>query len=297
MKKISILAIAIVVSISLLIRGRIMTLTQNRAPSMFIPHGGGPMPLMNDRMHDGMIKFLTGEARKYLKNNGELPKAIILVTAHWEESEPHISSAPKHELYYDYYGFPPETYKVKYPAPGEPSVAEKAAELLKKAGFSPKLDSKRGWDHGTFVPLKILLPEASVPIVQLSCLSSQDASMHLKMGNALEPLRDEGVAIIGSGMSFHNMSMLRRLMQGGSGFSNDKFEKALDEACEAEPQDRNLKLSNWESMPLSRECQPRGASEHLMPLFVAAGAGGNVRGKRVLDWSMGAVKLGSYLWK
>jgi aromatic ring-opening dioxygenase catalytic subunit (LigB family) len=180
------------------------TAHMSRGKSFFVPHGGGPMPLTGDPSHEPLIAFLTKKARQLinLDNKEERPKAIILVTAHWEERQPTISSGEKHDLYFDYYGFPKEAYQYTYPAPGSPTIANKVFNLLKNAGFSPKLDTKRGWDHGVFVPLKLLVPDADIPIVQLSVLSSQNAAEHIKMGKALEPLRDEGIAIIGSGMSF-----------------------------------------------------------------------------------------------
>ena len=160
------------------------------------------MPLLNDPGHKDMTKFLTTRARSLLSLENAPPRAILLVTAHWETGVPTISSGDKHALYYDYYGFPKETYAIKYDAPGSPEVAQRVKEVLTQAGFAPRMDPKRGWDHGVFVPLTLLWPKADVPIVQMSVLENQDAEEHLRMGKALAKLRDENVMILGSGMTF-----------------------------------------------------------------------------------------------
>jgi aromatic ring-opening dioxygenase catalytic subunit (LigB family) len=265
-----------------------------RASSFFVPHGGGPMPLLNDPSHQQLIEFLSNKGRKIISENK--PKAIILVTAHWEEAQPTISSAPQHELYYDYYGFPRETYNIKYPAPGHPEVAKQVFDLLKNAGFQPKLDPKRGWDHGVFVPLKLLVPEADIPIVQLSVLRSQDPESHIKMGQALAPLRDENVAIVGSGMTFHNMSELRKAFSGKQ-VNNAQFDQFLEDACTSAEPVRSQKLIEWEKAPGAHHSHPKDAAEHLIPLFVVAGAGGEAPGKRVLDWSSALGSQAAYLWE
>lgn len=271
-----------------------------RAPSLFVPHGAGPMPLMGDRNHKALIEFLTTKGRQILLQRETPLKAILLVTAHWEQPNPTISSGKKHNLLFDYYGFSEEAYHYTYPAPGEPIVAQRAYNLLKNAGFSPKLDDKRGWDHGVFVPLKLLVPDADIPIVQMSVLSSQNAEEHLRMGKALEPLRDEGVAIVGSGLTFHNLAAFHSVRKGGdstnSGSANS-FEAALEDACTINEEERTKKLIKWEDMPGSRESQPKGYSEHFMPLLVNAGAGGSDKGKRVLYWNMMGFDNSAFLWQ
>jgi aromatic ring-opening dioxygenase catalytic subunit (LigB family) len=265
-----------------------------RAPALFVPHGGGPMPLLGDKSHSSLIDFLSKKANQFV--HATKPKAILVVTAHWETSTPTISSGAKHDLYYDYYGFPAEAFKIKYPAPGSPEVAKRVFELLKLGGFSPKLDDKRGWDHGVFVPLKLIAPEAEIPVVQMSVLSSQNAADHIRMGRALEPLRDEGVAIIGSGMTFHNMSIIR------NGSSSRVYGKGFDDSltdaiCLSDLEERTKKLSDWENMPASREAQPIGAAEHFMPLLVIAGAGGNDKGERVLNSTIFNASASAFLWR
>jgi len=260
------------------------------------------MPLLNDAAHQGMVDFLTTKARSLLSLSAESPsrpKAILLVTAHWEESRPTISSNTSHELYYDYYNFPKETYSVKYPAPGSPDIAKRAASLLKSAGFSPELDAHRGWDHGVFIPMKILHPDADIPIVQMSVLTSQDPKDHIKMGEALSPLRDEGIMIVGSGMSFHSMAELRKSFNGPvTGINNLKFDDRLTEVCAIpDEQERGEELAKWEEWEQAHFSHPVGKAEHFMPLLVAAGAGGNVKGEKVLSWQAFGVELSAYLWK
>jgi 4,5-DOPA dioxygenase extradiol len=152
-----------------------------------------------------------------------------------------------------------------------PDVAQRVLQLLKAADLHPRMDMKRAWDHGVFVPLKLMLPEADVPIVQLSVCSSQDAELHLRMGEALAPLRDENVAIVGSGMTFHNMSAFR----GGNGpKSNKAFDDALVEACQIEdPVDRRRAFASWREWPQAEWSHPMGRAEHWTPMLVVVGAG------------------------
>jgi len=125
------------------------------------------------------------------------PKALVVISGHWEEPVVTIQNNPAPPLLYDYYGFPPSTYEIKFPASGAPAVSARIAELLETAGIPWKYDHERGFDHGVFIPLKVAFPKADVPIVQVSLLASMDAAAHLRVGEALVPLRDEGVLIIG----------------------------------------------------------------------------------------------------
>ncbi|OCL12537.1 LigB subunit of an aromatic-ring-opening dioxygenase LigAB, partial [Glonium stellatum] len=185
------------------------------APVICVSHGGGPLPVLGDPMHKEIVKSLQTRVPALLKlGTPEAPRAIVLVTAHWSERNPTISSAAKHELLYDYYGFPPESYKLRYDAPGSPEVAREVAAALKGVGLEPKLDETRGWDHGVFIPLLLINPAANIPIVQLSVLRSESPGAHFAIGRALHSLRASNVAILGSGFaSFHNL----RLMFGGAG--------------------------------------------------------------------------------
>ncbi|XP_026725506.1 4,5-DOPA dioxygenase extradiol-like [Trichoplusia ni] len=265
------------------------------APAMFVNHGGGPLPLLGDKDHAGLTRFLRDEVHKHI-NLKEI-KAIILVTAHWEEKVVTISSAEHHDLYFDYYGFPPESYEYKYNAPGDPELAERIHESLKKAGINSKLDPKRGWDHGVFVPMMLINPKANVPIIQVSVLTNQDPEQHYKLGQALYEFRKEGIAVLGSGMSYHNMREFRNRYQ--SGVVNKEFDDYLNKVCTAESEEaRKEGLVAWRGHKGATEAHPMRAAEHFMPLIVIAGAGGSKAGERIFNWDMsGTFRLSAFVWK
>mmetsp|Transcript_26706 Transcript_26706/g.79337 ORF Transcript_26706/g.79337 Transcript_26706/m.79337 type:complete len:290 (-) Transcript_26706:264-1133(-) len=269
-----------------------------RMPSIFVTHGGGPMPLLGERSHASLTAFLQGAAQKLLPAR---PEAVLLITAHWEERAPTLSTSPRPSMVYDYSGFPPESYKLKYPAPGpSPELAARVSQLLTAAGLSPRTDARRGYDHGTFVPLMLMFPRADVPVAQLSVMSSMDPAEHVKMGRALAPLRDEGVLILGSGSSFHNMAGFR-----GLGSENPppnpltepakQFDKWLVEVCALPSAGaRGDALAKWAAAPGGRQSHPR--EEHLMPLLVAAAAGGDAPGRPVHQFAMGTAPVSSFMW-
>ncbi|WP_281016324.1 MULTISPECIES: class III extradiol ring-cleavage dioxygenase [unclassified Minwuia] len=238
----------------------------------FIPHGGGPLPLMGDPAHVPLVEALTA-----LRPGLQGAKAIIVVTAHWEAETPSFSSSAAPGMLYDYFGFPEETYRLNYPAPGAPDLAEAAAAALRVAGFTPALDPERGFDHGTFVPLMLMRPEADIPVLQMSLLSSLDPARHIAMGQALGPLLDDGVVLLGSGFSFHNMqALVGRLSPqqraGGQQLASE-FHDWLDSViCDpaADAAERTHRLTAWADAPGARFCQPR--EEHLLPLHVCFGA-------------------------
>ncbi|KAJ3254881.1 hypothetical protein HK103_006777 [Boothiomyces macroporosus] len=259
------------------------------AKSIFLPHGGGPMPLLGAPSHKELIAFLNGKAKDWIGK----PKAIIVVTAHWETKNPIISGASKHELYYDYYNFPPEAYQVKYDAPGSPEIAKKVFELLSNAGFHPEIDTKRGWDHGVFIPLKMVVPEANIPIVQVSVLESQDAVELLNMGKALAPLLKEDVAIIGSGFSFHHFGAFRNSPEAAAD-GNKAFETQLLQVAKLPPKERFDALSKWKEFKGAEHCHPVNATEHFSPLLVTAGAGESLEDHVKLD-ALG-VETSGYVW-
>lgn len=266
------------------------------APAIFVNHGGGPMPLLGDKDHAGLTKFLRDEVKNHL--NLEEVKAIILVTAHWEENVVTISSGKHHELYFDYYGFPPESYKYRYDAPGDPELAERIHENLKKAGINSKLDPKRGWDHGVFVPMMLINPAANVPIIQISVLTNQDPEQHYKLGQALYQFRKEGIAVLGSGMSYHNMREFR-YSRNKHTVVNKEFDDYLNKVCTAENEgDRKQGLINWRQQEGATEAHPMHAAEHFMPLIVIAGAGGSKPGQRIFNWDMSdTFRLSGFVWK
>lgn len=248
-----------------------------RLPTLFIPHGGGPCFFMETQPPD-----LWDELAAYLKNLGPSlgvkPKAVLLISGHWEEPNPTVNSAPNPPLLFDYYGFPEHTYGLTYPAPGLPMLADHVRELLAKAGIPSDANPTRGLDHGVFVPFKLIYPDADVPIVQLSLHHSLDAAIHLQIGRALAPLRDEGVLIVGSGMSYHN---LREMFQDGPRFNEPaaQFDEWLTGAVtDPDASERERKLVSWQQAPGALRCHPR--PEHLLPLMVAAGAAGDDIGVR-----------------
>jgi aromatic ring-opening dioxygenase catalytic subunit (LigB family) len=198
----------------------------------------------------------------------EPPKALLVISGHWEESGFALTGAAEHPgLVFDYYGFPPETYRLQWPAPGAPWLAEQAAELLREAGLPAGVNSTRGFDHGVFVPLKVAFPEAAIPCVQMSLVAGLDPALHLAAGAALAALRDEGVLVLGSGMSFHN---LRVYGDPRAEQPSREFDDWLTAAAQAGGVDRAALLAKWSEAPYARFCHPR--EEHLLPLMVAAGA-------------------------
>lgn len=235
-------------------------------PSLFIPHGGGPCFFMPDPRGTwrGMEAYLRGLADSL----PAAPKAILVVSGHWEERAFAFTGSEAHPgLIFDYYGFPPETYRLAWPAPGAPWLAELGTELLAAAGLPSAIDPARGFDHGVFIPLKVAFPEAEVPVVQMSLHASLDPALHVAAGEALAPLRDEGVLILGSGMSFHN---LRAMGDPRVAEPSRQFDAWLAEAAAARPEERAARLARWAEAPWARLCHPR--EEHLLPLMVAAGA-------------------------
>jgi len=228
---------------------------------------------------------------KVITDLPERPRAILVVSGHWEEPRFTVHRGEQPELLYDYGGFPAHTYELEWPAPGAPEIASRVAELLDDAGFPAALEDKRGWGHGVFIPLKVAVPDADIPTVQLSLRRDLDAAVHVAAGRALAPLRDEGVLIVGSGMSFHNMAARDGRVQRIA----DEFDAALTHAVESEPSVRDAKLTAWREFPHARTAHPR--EEHLLPLMVAAGAGGEDRGTRifrdhVIGWTVSAYRFG-----
>lgn len=236
-----------------------------RQPTFFIPHGGGPCFFMPDPQGNwtSMEAFL----RSLPERLPEPPKAILVVSGHWETQGFAFTGAAQPDLLFDYYGFPEHTYELRFDAPGSPALAARASQLLRDAGFAAAPDAQRGYDHGVFVPLKVSWPEAQVPVVEMSLDRSLDPALHLAAGRALAPLRDEGVLIVGSGMSFHNM---RGYGNPASTEPSLAFDAWLTEAAEAGAATRAEALTHWAEAPGGRFSHPR--EEHLLPLMVAAGA-------------------------
>ena len=259
-------------------------------PTLYIPHGGGPCFFMDwtmgppdtwDAMADWLKRLAASLAQKR--------RAILVISGHWEEPEFTVTGNSLPGLIYDYYGFPPHTYQLKYPAPGSPALAERVRALLGAAGLPSATDPERGFDHGVFIPFKLIYPDADIPIVQLSLRADLDPAAHIAAGRALEPLRREGVLIVGSGMSYHNM---RGFM--GSGLSaSEQFDAWLTEAAsDRDPRRRDEKLRRWAEAPAGRAAHPR--EEHLLPLMVAAGAAGSDIGHRSYTDHVMNVRVSAY---
>jgi len=257
-----------------------------RMPVVFLPHGGGPWPWIDLGFPKGDNEALAAYLDTIKAVPKTTPKALLVISAHWEETVPTVMTSAKPPMLYDYYGFPEHTYKITWPAPGEPALAARVQELLSAAHIENASNAERGFDHGTFVPLKLAFPEASIPTVQLSLKAGLDPADHIAIGRALAPLRDEGVFIIGSGMSYHNM---RGFMNPAALAPSTRFDTWLQEAMTAEPAERDRRLAQWASAPEARACHPR--EEHLLPLMVIAGAAGADRGTVPYTGSMGGTRI------
>jgi aromatic ring-opening dioxygenase catalytic subunit (LigB family) len=262
-----------------------------RQPSLFIPHGGGPCFFMAPPADDPN-RWLPLQA--YLQSLPASlparPDALLVVSAHWEMPRPTVLAAAHPELLFDYYGFPPHTYELSYPAPGATGLAPRVRELLGAAGIPTGEELARGYDHGVFVPLKVSFPDADVPILQLSLQAGLDPARHLAIGKALEPLRDDNILVIGSGLSFHNLSALDAPAAAGP---SAEFDRWLSEsACAPSAAQRHARLSRWASAPFARLCHPR--EEHLLPLMVAAGAGGDDLGRQSFRGTIWGKAISAY---
>lgn len=259
-------------------------------PSLFVPHGGGPCFFMApvDPMWGPMQHYLAGIIASLPKR----PSSILLISGHWEEEAFTVHAGERPPLLFDYHGFPLHTYQLRWDAPGAPGLARRAAGLLAQAGFATGREAARGWDHGVFIPMKVAVPDADIPLAQLSLRADLDPMAHIAAGRALAPLRDEGVLIVGSGMSFHNL----RVRGPQAVAPSDAFDAALTDAVtDPDPARRATRVADWASMPHGRFAHPR--EEHLLPLMVALGAGGDdtaVRDHRssVMGWTVSGYRFG-----
>ena len=264
--------------------------SENKAQIVFFSHGGGPLPLLGDPGHKAMIDFM-----KQLPGMLRKPDLILVVSAHWEENVATLTGAQNPPMFYDYYGFPPETYTVTYPAPGSPEGAQRIAALLQKNNIPARIDAKRGYDHGLFIPLKLMYPHADIPCLQLSLLHSLDAGAHIALGQALRELKSENILVVGSGFSIHNMSAFSFRGAGGVDPANDAFQNWLIDVVTG-PQaqaKREQSLIEWEKAPSARYCHPR--EEHLLPLHVCVGMA-DKPGKLIFDDRILGKRCVGFLW-
>ena len=238
----------------------------HQAQIVYFSHGGGPLPILGDPGHRAMVDFM-----QRLPARLRRPDAILVVSAHWEESAATLLGAQAPTMFYDYYGFPAEAYEVTYPAPGSPELAKRIAELLATNSVPARIDSTRGFDHGLFIPLKLMYPQADIPSIQLSLLRGLNATAHIALGRAMRELMHENILVIGSGFSFHNMRAFSWQSVDAPDPANDAFQDWLIDVCTgAMPQsEREHRLIEWDKAPSARYCHPR--EEHLLPLLVCLG--------------------------
>ena len=258
-------------------------------PTLFISHGGGPWPWMDfgsRNPYQGLADYL----RALPDAIGTKPKAILVISGHWEEDAFTVMTNPRPPMLYDYYGFPEETYRIQYGAPGSPELARRTRSLLDAAGLPTAENSTRGFDHGVFTPFAVSHPKADMPIVQLSMQKNYDPKTHLSAGRALAPLRSEDVLIIGSGLSYHN---LRAFGGAQAGQASRTFDAWLTEAvCAKTAEERNAKLIRWSEAPAARLAHPQ--EDHLIPLMVAAGAAGNDLGIKTYSDQFKELKISGF---
>lgn len=263
---------------------------QQQAQIVYFSHGGGPLPILGDASHQAMVDFMTQLPARLVR-----PDAIVVISAHWEEQAPTLLGAANPAMVYDYYGFPPEAYQIRYPAPGLPALAEKIAGLIRERQIPATINSERGFDHGLFIPLKLMYPEAQIPCLQLSLLKGLDPAAHLALGKALQGLLQENVLVIGSGFSFHNMRAFSWKDDNLPDAGNDAFQQWLINVCtdSGSLSRRDELLIGWEKAPSARYCHPR--EEHLLPLHVCCGMAGGA-GQLIFDDYILGKRAVAFLW-
>jgi aromatic ring-opening dioxygenase catalytic subunit (LigB family) len=264
--------------------------TEDKARVLYISHGGGPLPILGDVGHKAMVDFMKQLPAKIGK-----PEAILVISAHWEEKLATLLGAQRPPMFYDYYGFLEEAYEITYEAPGNPLLANRIADLLQKRNIPATIDSRRGFDHGLFIPLKLMYPDADIPTIQLSLVQGLDAALHIALGKAIRELMLENILVIGSGFSFHNMHAFSWKGVEMPDPDNDNFQNWLIGVCTGQlaQSERKHQLTAWERAPSARYCHPR--EEHLLPLQVCLGLAG--KSARVIfdDYIMGKRAV-AFLW-
>ena len=266
--------------------------TEQKAQIIYFGHGGGPLPLLKDPGHQSMIDFMTR-----LPTQIRRPDAILIISAHWEEHAATLMTAPQPGMFYDYYGFPEEAYSIQYPAPGNPDLAARIADLLGSKNIPSAMDAQRGFDHGMFIPLMLMYPDADIPCLQISLLQGLNAGAHLALGRGLSALNQENILVVGSGFSFHNMRAFFSTAPGTPDPANEAFQDWLIETCSTDglsQSEREQRLVDWDKAPSARYCHPR--EEHLLPLHVCMGMAGSA-GKLVYDDQIIGKRNVGFLWQ
>ena len=263
---------------------------KNKAQVVYFSHGGGPLPILGDPGHKAMVDFM-----QKLPSQLRKPNAILVISAHWEESTATILGSQTPSMFYDYYGFPDEAYEIDYPAPGSPELAKRIVELLNKNNIVARIDFKRGFDHGLFIPLKLMYPQADIPSLQLSLIRGLNPAIHLALGKGLRELIHENILIIGSGFSFHNLNAFSWEGINTPDSPNENFQHWLIEVCTSQisQSEREKRLIEWQKVPFARYCHPR--EEHLMPLHVCQGIADKQATLIFNDYIMGK-KAVAFLW-
>jgi len=266
------------------------TAADNKGRIVYFSHGGGPLPIMGDASHRAMVDFMARLPSQIPK-----PDAILVISAHWEEDSATVLSAPQPPMLYDYYGFPKEAYDIEYSAPGNPEMAGKIINMLDRENIPARLDPKRGFDHGLFIPLKLMYPEHDIPALQLSLIRGLDPAAHIALGSALDELLRENLLVIGSGFSFHNMMEFFRNESDIADPQNDGFQDWLIEVCTGNlsQTEREQCLVAWQQAPHARYCHPR--EEHLLPLHVCLGMA-TKPAEKIFDDSILHKRAVAFLW-
>jgi len=262
----------------------------NQAQIVYFSHGGGPLPILGDASHKAMVDFMLQLPSRLRK-----PDAILVISAHWEESIATLLGAATPPMFYDYYGFPDKAYEITYPTPGNPELANRIASILDKNNVSARIDQQRGFDHGLFIPLKLMYPQADIPSVQLSLIRGLNPTAHIALGKALRELLSENILVIGSGFSFHNMGAFSWEGINTPDPDNEAFQDWLIEVCAgpiSQPEREQL-MTDWQNAPAARYCHPR--EEHLLPLHVCLGMAGN-RAQTIFDDYILGKRAVAFLW-
>jgi aromatic ring-opening dioxygenase catalytic subunit (LigB family) len=268
-----------------------VNMNSSRLPTYFLSHGGGPWPWLkaeHGTRYDQLEKSLVDVRREV----GRDPRAVLMVSGHWEADRFLLTSSARPPMEYDYSGFPEHTYRIVYGAPGDPELAKTVHQLLDRGGMPSGLDPRRGFDHGAFSVMAPMYPEAQVPMVQLSLRASLDPAEHFRVGELIAPLRDMGVLIIGSGFTFHNM---RGMFSGAGKVPSAGFDTWLESTLvDSSPHERQRRLLQWTEAPAARTAHPR--EDHLIPLMVAVGAASRDAAVRVYHQRdfLGALTVSSY---
>ena len=263
---------------------------EKKAQIIYFSHGGGPLPILGDPGHKAMINFMTA-----LPGQLKKPDLILVISAHWEEREATLLGAKNPPMFYDYYGFPEKAYEITYPAPGSLEDADRISKMLQENNIPSRIDPQRGFDHGLFIPLKMMYPNADIPCLQLSLLRGLDPSSHINLGKALHGLVDENILVIGSGFSFHNMHAFSWGGDEREDLANDAFQDWLIDTCTGDytQEQREQKIIEWEKAPSARYCHPR--EEHLLPFHICQGMAGN-KGRLTFDDRILGKRAVAFLW-